>query len=309
MPKSENRHNIAEIRKYSRQLVRELDVVKGVYLGTGYTFSQCHVLFELSAHQTLGLLELAEILLIDKSNTSRTVKQLVQKGLVKSRTSPGDSRQKLFSLTSKGQRALKETIHLADVQVGSALEVLSPEEQTTVVEGLKLYGEALRKSRLQSQFTIRKIRRSDNPHIAIVIREVMTEFDAVGEGYSITDPEVDEMHANYQGDKACYYVLEKDSKIVGGGGIAPLRGGSGSVCELRKMFFLPQTRGCGLGRKLLSILLEEAGKRGFRKCYLETLKRMESAKALYERFGFKPLPKPMGNTGHCGCDLYYLRKL
>ena len=58
---------VSQIRQHSRQLVRELDIVKGVYMGSGYTFSQCHVLFELSLHKSLSLMELAEILLIDKS--------------------------------------------------------------------------------------------------------------------------------------------------------------------------------------------------------------------------------------------------
>ncbi len=309
MTRSDNKKTINEIRKYSRQLVRELDVVKGVYLGTGYTVTQCHVLFEVATHESLGLLELAEILLIDKSNTSRTVKQLVVKGLIQSKTSSADSRQKIFSLTRKGKQALSQTINLADDQVGSAISVLTTDQQQTVIEGLQLYGSALRKSRLQSQFQIRRIKRSDDAQVARVIREVMTEFDAVGEGYSINDPEVDEIYSNYRDKRSCYFVVAKDGKIVGGAGIGPLQGGDASVCELRKMFFLPQTRGCGMGRRMLEMLMDEARKRGFKRCYLETLERMDSAKALYERIGFKRLRKSMGNTGHCSCDSWYLLKL
>ena len=94
---------VGQIRQHTRQLVRELDVVKGVYLDTGYTFTQCHVLFELSAHKALNLMSLADPLLIDKSNTSRTVKKLVDLGLIKSEKVESDNRQKLFSLTAKGQ--------------------------------------------------------------------------------------------------------------------------------------------------------------------------------------------------------------
>ena len=74
---------VSQIRQHSRQLVRELDIVNGAYMGSGYTFSQCHVLFELSSHNSLNLMELADILLIDKSNTSRTVKKLVELELIK----------------------------------------------------------------------------------------------------------------------------------------------------------------------------------------------------------------------------------
>jgi putative acetyltransferase len=309
MKRSELKKTINEIRKQSRQLVRELDIVKGVYLGTGFTFTQCHVLFELAEHRTLGLTELSKILLIDKSNTSRTVKKLVSLGLISSKTCPEDTRQKLFRLTAKGKAALAKTINLADDQVESAMEFLSTEQEATVIEGLKLYGDALRKSRLQAQFQIRRIKKSDEPQMARVIREVMTEFGAVGDGYSINDPEVDSMYSNYRGKHSCYFVIVKNEKVVGGAGLAPLSEGDQDVCELRKMYFMPQARGCGLGSKLLELVLNEARKRGFKKCYIETLERMESAKALYERFGFKPLKKPMGNTGHDSCDAFSLLEL
>ncbi len=307
--KNQERTTIQEIRKNSRQLVRELDVLRGVYLDTGYTFSQCHVMFELAAHGSLGLIELSEILLIDKSNTSRTVKQLVTKGLVKSKTSTSDSRQKVLSITAKGQKVLLATVCLADEQVRHALENLPPSQWPTVIQGLRLYGNALRKSRLQLEFSVRPIRKSDDPSMANVIREVMTEFGAVGDGYSINDAEVCKMYASYRDKRMCYFVIEHEGLVVGGGGIGPLVGGIEDVCELRKMFFLPTARGIGLGQRLLLQLLEEARKRGFTQCYLETLGRMKSACALYEKNGFQLLDQPMGNTGHCSCDASYLLDL
>ncbi len=172
---------VSQIRQHSRQLVRELDVVKGVYLGTGYTFSQCHVLFELSQHKKLTLMELAEILLLDKSNTSRTVKKLLELGLVRAEKVTADNRQKLFSLTAKGKKALGCTTSLADRQVEQALENLSPDQQEIVIQGLQLYSGALRKSRLQSNYKMRLIEKHDNSDVARVIREVMTEFQAVAQ--------------------------------------------------------------------------------------------------------------------------------
>lgn len=300
---------ISQIRQHSRQLVRELDVVKGVYMDTGYTFSQCHVLFELSAHKSLGLLELAEQLLMDKSNTSRTVKGLVELGLVKSEKSASDSRQKLFSLTPKGERVLRTTTDLADQQVELALANLNDEQQEQVVCGLKLYATALRKSRLQADFTIRAIQKRDNRQIARVIRDVMTEFKAVGEGYSINDPEVDDMFGNYRDDRSCYFVVVHQEQVVGGGGIGPLAGGDRLTCEVRKMFFLPTARGVGLGRRLLTMLLDEARCRDYQRCYLETLERMWQANELYRQTGFQELDKPLGNTGHGRCERWYVYNL
>jgi putative acetyltransferase len=38
---------------------------------------------------------------------------------------------------------------------------------------------------------------------------------------------------------------------------------------------------------------------------LETLARMDAARKLYARFGFRALAAPMGHTGHFSCDSYY----
>ncbi len=306
---NERASTINQIRRHTRQLVRELHVIRSVYLDSGYTFTQCHVLFELSAHKSLNLMSLAEILLLDKSNTSRTVKKLVELGLVKAEKVASDHRQKMFGLTTKGKQVLRATVNLANEQVQNAIDNLTEQQQEQAIQGMELYASALTKSRLQASHAIRLIQKRDIAEVAGLIREVMTEFQAVGEGYSIDDPEVDDMYSAYRGKESCYYVIAHDDRIVGCGGIAPLSGGDNSTCELRKMFFQPETRGIGLGRRLLLLLLKEAKNRGYQRCYLETLDRMSRANDLYRKSGFKLLKKPLGKTGHCSCDRWYALEL
>ena len=97
--------------------------------------------------------------------------------------------------------------------------------------------------------------------------------------------------------------------MLGGGGVAPLEGGDPSVCELRKMYFLPQLRGSGAGTALMTKCLDAARGFGFERCYLETLCGMNAARKLYERSGFARIAASMGATGHGGCDTFYLRRL
>jgi putative acetyltransferase len=158
---------------------------------------------------------------------------------------------------------------------------------------------------------IRRIRAEDDAQMAAVIRTVMPEFGGSQEGrpgFAINDPEVDWMSKAYGGPRAAYYVVEEGGRVLGGGGIAPLEGGDGKTCELRKMYFLPEVRGKGAGKKLLGLCLTTAKELGYTTCYLETLTGMDTAQALYDRFGFKRLcaARPeSGATGHFGCDRYY----
>jgi putative acetyltransferase len=155
------------------------------------------------------------------------------------------------------------------------------------------------------QFVIRPIAAADNQQMAVIIRQVMTEYGAIGPGFSINDPEVDAITDNYQDPSGAYWVIMEGDKVLGGGGIGPLVGGDPKVCELKKMYFLPDLRGKGLGIKMLNTLLEEARRLGYSICYLETLNRMTEAAKLYQKMGFQRISGPMGNTGHNSCDSYY----
>jgi len=157
--------------------------------------------------------------------------------------------------------------------------------------------------------SIRPIRPADDERVAWIIRTVMTEYGAVGEGYSIVDPEVDGMAEAYAGADAAYFVALVGEDIVGGAGIGPLVGGPDDVCELKKMYLLEEARGSGLGRRLMELCLDAARDAGYGRCYLETLGHMAEARRLYERNGFTPLDAPMGATGHSGCNGWYLRDL
>lgn len=156
---------------------------------------------------------------------------------------------------------------------------------------------------------IRAISADDDAAIASIIRSVMPEFGAGGPGFAIHDPEVAQMSAAYSQLRHAYYVVLNDGVVSGGAGIAPLDGAEPEVCELRKMYFLPQVRGVGAGFAMMVRCLDTARALGFKQCYLETLCGMDSAQRLYERAGFLQIPAAMGNTGHFGCDRYYMRDL
>lgn len=162
---------------------------------------------------------------------------------------------------------------------------------------------------MPAPFTIRPIEARDDAAVARIIRTVMPEFGASGAGFAINDPEVDWMHRAYAAPRCAYFVVERDGAVEGGGGVAPLEGADAGTCELRKMYFLPQLRGLGAGAAVMERCLEAARGFGFSRCYLETLRGMDAAMRLYERSGFRRIDQPMGDTGHGGCNTFYLREL
>jgi putative acetyltransferase len=160
-----------------------------------------------------------------------------------------------------------------------------------------------------SKVTIRRIRPDDDPVVERVLVEVLTEFEATGEGFSDQDTELTAMSAAYGGSDSAYFVAELDGEVVGGAGVGRLPQAEPHVCELRKMYLLRGARGHGIGRRLLETCVQAAREMGYLECYLETLAQMDRARDLYERFGFLPLEAPMGHTGHFGCNRWYALSL
>ena len=180
-----------------------------------------------------------------------------------------------------------------------------------------------------SRFLVRPIEARDDAAVRHIIETVMPQFGADGAGFAIHDAEVKTMFSAYQIPRACYFVVECNGVVAGGAGIAALvdveraakaalvdvecaakaalasTGAASDVCELRKMYFLPELRGLGAGKVLMQTCLDAARQYSYREVYLETLTGMDAAVKLYERTGFKRLNAPMGATGHFGCDRFY----
>ena len=158
-----------------------------------------------------------------------------------------------------------------------------------------------------SNFLVRPIEARDDAAVRHIIETVMPQFGADGAGFAIHDAEVKTMFSAYQIPRACYFVVECNGVVAGGAGIAALTGtgAASDVCELRKMYFLPELRGLGAGKVLMQTCLDAARQYSYREVYLETLTGMDAAVKLYERTGFKRLNAPMGATGHFGCNRFY----
>ena len=156
---------------------------------------------------------------------------------------------------------------------------------------------------------IRPILKKDNPQMAKVIRQVLIDFGVPKVGTAYADITLDTLYEVYQNPRSIYFVIELEGKVIGGVGISQLENCNENICELQKMYFLPECRGLGLGNKIIDLCLEKAKEYKFEKCYLETMTYMKAAQGLYLKKGFEYLDGPLGNTGHYSCPVHMLKEL
>ena len=161
----------------------------------------------------------------------------------------------------------------------------------------------------KNKYHIREIIPADDLKIAQVIRDVLIEFGVPKVGTAYEDTALDKMFETYNKPNAAYFIIMKGKTILGGAGIMQLQNSKENICELQKMYLLPNARGKGLGSKMINRCLDSAKEFGFEKCYLETLPYMIGARKLYEKKGFNSLNGPIGNTGHHNCTMWMLKTL
>lgn len=156
---------------------------------------------------------------------------------------------------------------------------------------------------------IREIQQQDNQQVKKVIQNVLVEMGVPKVGTAYEDKALDDMTAEYMAERKTYFVIEKNNQIIGCCGIGPLPGFEEKICELQKMYFLPEARGRGLGAQMMDTCLKYAKSQGYKKCYIETLPYMKDACKLYKKTGFEELEKPLGNTGHYNCTVWLIKDL
>ena len=76
-------------------------------------------------------------------------------------------------------------------------------------------------SHIHPNIHIRNIQPSDNPELAVIVRNTLTEFGANVPGTVFFDPTTDALFELFQTPKSAYFVAEADGKLLGGGGIYP----------------------------------------------------------------------------------------
>ncbi|MEZ9721286.1 GNAT family N-acetyltransferase [Vibrio splendidus] len=300
--------NSAQLRELSRQLVRQLGMLDKDCGDIALPPIQAHTLIELE-QQPLTVNQLADKLNIDKSNASRAVNNLAKNSLIQTSPHPNDKRSVVASVTEQGINTLAQLHSQQNQFYDSVLERLTEAETQQVLGGIKHYLKALQQCHASSDVLVRPLQQQDNNVVANVIRQVSYENGLTEDkGYGVADPTLEDMFSVYNNERSQYWVIELDGKVVGGGGFAPLAG-MPEVCELQKMYFLPETRGKGLAKKLVNMSMEKAKELGYQHMYLETTECLNAAVKLYEKLGFEHLDSAWGETGHDACEVVMAKTL
>ncbi len=290
---------VQQLRNFSRKLVRELGLMRSTLAGTELAPSAVHAVIEIGTSPGINAKDLAVILRLDKSSTSRQIAKLETQGLIQRTASNTDARSSALYLTAEGKKLKTRIDQYATSQVSSALRHIAPADQKTLVRSLALYADALGSNHSASvpEGLSAGISEGYQPGCIGDISSLHARFYSKNWGFgSFFEQKVATELAEFTASlpmqgKALWLYMENDrvlASVAIDGNLAT------GVAHLRWFIVDDSLRGSGIGRQLMLQAMQFVDQR-FKQTYLWTFKGLDAARHLYESYGFKLMQQHEGS--------------
>jgi DNA-binding MarR family transcriptional regulator/GNAT superfamily N-acetyltransferase len=284
---------ILELRDFSRKLVRELGFMRATLADSDLAPSAVHAVLEIGMVPGINSKDLGNILRLDKSNTSRQVARLEAAGIVERRVSSDDARASELYLTAEGKKLRKKIDQFATDQVSNALRRMVPSDQQALLRSLALYADALAQDNAAeaaaSESTATRILQGYQPGCIGDIASLHARFYSEHWGFGFFfERKVATELAAFAGTlpaygKALWLYVENSRSLAS---LAIDGDKETGIAHLRWFIVDDSLRGSGIGRQLMTRAIHFVDEQQFRETYLWTFKGLDSARHLYESFGF-----------------------
>jgi len=100
------------------------------------------------------------------------------------------------------------------------------------------------------------------------------------------DDEVADLRRQYAPPAGCMLLAQDGVRTVG---CVALRRLNERICEMKRLYVMPEVRGQGYGKQLVLSIIREARERNYDRIRLDTVPAMERARSLYAELGFRSI--------------------
>lgn len=265
--------------------------------------SQTVLIAALENSPPVSVSKLAKELGLSQPAVTRNLSILGKQGYVKYVSGPNDQRQKLISLSKKGQDLASQLRARLWGDIEKIVAQICQESSLDFVGHLEKLENALDNKSFEERF-IEEMQRKEND-----VEIVEFSPDLAQDFYDINAAWIAERFVLEEIDKQV--LSNPKAQIIDGGGVIlfakhPVFGivgtcalmNLGSAFELTKMGVRAEARGLKIGEKLLVAALERAKSMGIKRLFLLTNAQQAAAIHLYEKLGFVHCKEIMREFGH-----------
>lgn len=278
-----NRFNLHLLARFARDFYQD-----------NLTFQQANVITEIYQTQPVTAQTISQALSIKKSQLSLLLKHLEQDDLIFRTQHESDQRSQLLQLTPKGEEAYQHQLEQTNRFLQQEIEQFDDIQLSQLNQTMTHYLATYQHEPQKKDVKIIESGVEDLGYIADIHSRVYANL-----GYSDYFPKyVFEGLANYveNGINGKTWLAMVNGERAGTISIIPSTDDNGeSVWQLRWFAVESQFQGFGIGRKLMTTVMDFINERNIPKIILWTVSDLYSARSLYAKFGFH-LVETVDNT-------------
>jgi DNA-binding MarR family transcriptional regulator/GNAT superfamily N-acetyltransferase len=289
---------VEAVRGFNRFYTRQIGVLTEEYLKSPYTLAEARVIYELAHHAETTATELCRLLSLDAGYLSRILRGFQKRGLIEKQSSATDRRQNVLRLTTIGQEAFAFLNTHSKNEIEAMLRKLGEEDQKSVLAAMHTIERLLgSESNSSAPYLLRPHHPGDMGWV--VQRHGVLYAQAYGWDEHFEALVADIVAAfirDYDPQKERCWIAEREGANVGSVFLVKQ---SEAVAKLRLLLVEPDSRGVGIGRRLVGECLRFARQAGYQKITLWTNSILKEARNLYKKAGFELMAsEPHHSFGH-----------
>ncbi len=281
---------VAAVRAFNRFYTKRIGALNEGLLESPFSLTEMRVLYELAHRDAPTAGEIASDLGLDAGYLSRILRSFAASGLLARTPSAEDARRRRLTLTEKGRKTFAPYDRRSTEDVAAMLVALAPADRRRLVEAMRTIERLLSprdEAASRASVVLRAPRAGDfgwivHRHGALYAAEYGwgEKFEAV-----VARVIADYLERHDPKRERCW-VAALDGEIVGS--VMVVRK-SEKIAKLRLLLVEPSARGHGVGRRLVEECIAFARSAGYAKIVLWTNARLDAARAIYQKTGFRLL--------------------
>lgn len=276
----------AAVRGFNRFYTRQIGLLQDGLLDTRLSLTEARVLYELAQARETTATAIASALGLDHGYLSRILRRFDDEGFVARKASTQDGRQTLLTLTAAGRSAFATLDQRSQRQMKALLEAMPPDGRRRLVNAMSTI-ERLLNPTAAPQIVLRPHRAGDMGWVlASHATCYATEHGWGGAFEALAADIVAQFLRNYDPARERCWIAEMDADPVGSAFVAIA---GENTAKLRLLLVEQRARRFGIGRRLVDECIRFAREAGYRRMTLWTQSILVSARAIYERAGFRLL--------------------
>jgi DNA-binding MarR family transcriptional regulator/N-acetylglutamate synthase-like GNAT family acetyltransferase len=275
----------AAIRRFNRFYTREIGVLDGNLLKSGFSLAEARILYELGQTPEIAATDIGEKLNLDRGYLSRMLRAFQRKRLITRKTDATDKRRSHLSLTEKGRTTFAQLDRRSSQAAAGMIADLPLGAVNVLLGAMETIQGVLAKDTTTPAYVLRRDRVGDLGHVASrqgLIYEQEYGWDKTYE--ALAAKILSEFVGRNDAVNERAWITESHGTILGS--VYLMKEGA-ETARLRLLYVEPQARGLGLGKKLVSECTAFARRAGYKRIVLWTQSTLTAARKLYMNEGYK----------------------